>query len=64
MKKLIWLIWVITSAALLSYFAYINFYAEDKSELLIGEATHGHHQIELACESCHTDPSPTLVMLR
>ena len=56
MKKLIWLIWVITSAALLSYFAYINFYAEDKSQLLIGEATHGHHQIELACESCHTDP--------
>ena len=56
MKKIIWLVWILLSAALLSYFAYINFYSEDKSELLIGQATHGHHQIEMACESCHTDP--------
>ena len=56
MKKIIWLIWFLISAALLGYFAYINFYSEDKSDLIIGEATHGHHQIELACEACHTDP--------
>ena len=30
------------------------FLADNKSQFLIGEATHGHHQIELACESCHT----------
>lgn len=26
-----------------------------KSEFLIGEATAGHHQIELACDACHQD---------
>jgi len=56
MKKIIWLTWLAISVALLSYFAYINFYAEDKSNLLIGETTHGHYQIELACDACHTDP--------
>ena len=56
MKKIIWILWVVLSAALLGYFAYINFVSEDKTDLLIGEATHGHHQIEMACESCHADP--------
>ncbi|WP_207951857.1 cytochrome c3 family protein [Pseudomaricurvus alcaniphilus] len=37
------------------YFLYVMLAAEDKSELLIGEASHGHFQIELACSSCHTD---------
>lgn len=32
------------------------FAAEEKQDLLIGEATHGHFQIELACTACHTDP--------
>ncbi|MBX2857145.1 MAG: cytochrome c3 family protein [Cellvibrionaceae bacterium] len=29
-------------------------FAEDKSALLIGKASHGHYQIELACGACHT----------
>lgn len=28
---------------------------EDKSLFLPGETTYGHHQIELACDSCHTE---------
>jgi predicted CXXCH cytochrome family protein len=28
---------------------------DNKEILLIGEASHGHYQIELACDSCHTD---------
>ncbi len=31
------------------------FASNDKSDFLIGTATHGHHQIEMACETCHTD---------
>ena len=31
-------------------------YGEDKTELLIGETTYGHYQIEMACETCHTSP--------
>lgn len=29
---------------------------EDGKTFLPGETTHGHHQIELACSSCHTEP--------
>ncbi len=29
--------------------------SEDKSDFIIGEASHGHHQIEMACDTCHTD---------
>ena len=54
MKK-IWLIaWLVFTCSLTSYFAYALFYSPDKSLFIVGEATHGHHQIELACTSCHT----------
>lgn len=55
MKKIIWIIWIIISLSIAAYFGHTLLMAEDKSQLLIGDATHGHHQIELACESCHTD---------
>lgn len=40
---------------LAGYYTYQFQWAEDKSSLLIGETTHGHHQIELACNTCHTE---------
>ncbi len=55
MKTLMWIAWGILSVALAGYFAYTLLMADDKSTFIIGEASHGHHQIELACESCHTD---------
>lgn len=30
--------------------------ASARAALLPGQTTHGHHQIELACESCHSSP--------
>ena len=54
MRKGIWLIWIVFSVALVTGLAYLLFFADDKNALLIGEATHGHHQIEMACEACHT----------
>lgn len=56
MKKLTWILWLLLSAVLAGYFIYTLTVSEDKSELLIGEASHGHFQIEMACTSCHTDP--------
>ena len=56
MKKLLWIVWGVASLVLAGYYLNTVFVKEDKSKLLIGEATHGHFQIELACESCHTDP--------
>ncbi len=40
---------------LAGYYAYQFQWAEDKTPLLIGETTHGHHQIEMACSTCHTE---------
>ena len=54
-QSLFWIVWLVVSIMLAAYFLQKIYLAEDKSGLLIGEATHGHHQIELACDSCHTD---------
>ncbi|ARU55850.1 cytochrome [Oleiphilus messinensis] len=56
MKKTIWLVWGLLSLALASYYGYQLLMPGDKSEFLIGDASHGHFQIELDCESCHTSP--------
>lgn len=55
MKKLIWILWGLLSVSIASYFLYTLLASEDKSELLIGDTSHGHYQIELACNSCHID---------
>lgn len=55
MKKIIWLLWIIISAALLGYLSYQLWISDEQSEFLIGDSTYGHYQIELSCDSCHTD---------
>ena len=45
------LVLTVCVAALITY----NLEASNKSYFLSGEATHGHHQVELACSSCHGD---------
>lgn len=55
MKRIIWIFWVFISAILLSRYGYEMIAASEKESFLIGETTHGHYQIELACNACHTD---------
>lgn len=54
MNKTIWIAWALISISVGAYLSYTMFIAEDKSQFLIGEASHGHFQIEMACETCHT----------
>lgn len=54
MKRIFWGIWLVITVVIAGYFTYMMFYGEDKSQLLIGETTYGHHQIEMACGTCHT----------
>lgn len=54
-KYWLWILWLIFIVALGSYFSVKLFVTEDKSDFLIGEATYGHYQIEMACSTCHTD---------
>lgn len=51
-----WLIWLALTLAIATYFAVELVVEKEKPALLIGPASHGHHQIELACDSCHTSP--------
>lgn len=55
MKAAIWTLWIFLTVALLGYFANQFFFEEHKSALLIGEATYGHYQIEMTCDTCHTE---------
>lgn len=49
-----WILWLLLSSALGGYYGYA-FIGDDKAPLLPGITSHGHYQIELACDSCHGD---------
>ncbi len=60
-----WLFWGLLTLLLAAYFgiglawsgaAHHAFWQPARAALVPGPSTHGHHQIELACESCHTAP--------
>jgi hypothetical protein len=50
-----WLYWIVMLGGVVAYLAYAL--ADNEAEVyLIGDLTHGHHQIGLSCASCHTAP--------
>jgi hypothetical protein len=51
----LWIAWVVGVGVLSAGLAYQLLGAEDRSLFLPGATTSGHHQIELACESCHVE---------
>jgi hypothetical protein len=62
MRKLLWLLWLLLSIVIAGYLilgitradaARNPWLAQARLLLLPGKTTNGHHQIELACESCH-----------
>lgn len=50
-----WVIWIVASLLLTAYYANA-LVGTDKSEYLPGKTTDGHYQIEMQCDTCHTDP--------
>ena len=55
MKK-IWILWGLICLALAGYFVNQMFIQAHKTDFLIGEASYGHYQIEMACTACHNEP--------
>lgn len=51
-----WLLWGLLTLILAAYLSHRLWLSEDQSLFLLGEVMHGHHQIELACNACHTEP--------
>lgn len=50
------LLWLLLTLIGAGYFAQSLVLEESHPDFLPGETSHGHYQIELACESCHTEP--------
>lgn len=46
---------MVVSAVIAGYYSYKVFIDSDKQSLLIGEASYGHYQIQLACSACHSE---------
>jgi len=53
-KKALWGAWILMTMVLGAYFGKQLFSSDNKEVFLIGEATYGHYQIEMACETCHS----------
>ncbi len=56
MKYWIWLTWLALVATIFVYYSWRLFATDEKEQFLIGGASYGHYQIEMACETCHTSP--------
>ena len=53
----LWLIWAVTTtSAGVVLVAGMLYGGATRAKLLIGKTSSGHHQIELACNACHTQP--------
>ena len=50
------LLWLLLTLIGTGYFAQSLVIEESHPDFLPGQTSHGHYQIELACESCHTEP--------
>lgn len=48
-------LWLLLSSLLSAYLYYLFYESDDKTALLPGLTTSGHHQIEMECSACHTD---------
>ncbi|MFK7967326.1 MAG: cytochrome c3 family protein [Burkholderiaceae bacterium] len=54
-NRLLWVLWLLLSSILVTYFAHAMFSATDKTVFMPGPLSAGHHQLAQSCESCHTD---------
>ncbi len=55
-KTVLWSLWTTAVIGLSVWLSWPLIFEEQQDIFLAGAATHGHHQIELACNACHTSP--------
>jgi len=53
--KRLWLLWGLATVFLLASAAAVMAYGGPRHLFLIGKTTDAHHQMELSCNTCHTD---------
>lgn len=56
-RRTLWTAWLLATVGLIAWLAHAMLNSEtDKGLFMPGELTGGHHQLQLGCEACHTDP--------
>ncbi len=55
-KWKLWIAWLAGATALSVYLAWTLLEGEDKTVFMPGPLSDGHHQLALACDSCHSSP--------
>jgi len=56
-QRILWISWLLATIGLVAWMAYIMLIdTADKSVFMPGDLTAGHHQLQLACTACHSDP--------
>jgi len=56
-RSTLWGIWLFATIGLVAWMANVLLNPEqDQTVFMPGEMTSGHHQVQLACAACHTDP--------
>lgn len=58
-NKKFWLFWILGSAVLVGWLGFTLLWGNDKSVFMPGDLTGGHHQMGIACETCHTNDFTT-----
>ncbi len=53
---ILWTVWITLTLSAAAIVMTIVVYGGNRAFLLVGRTTDGHHQIELACDACHTTP--------
>jgi cytochrome c3-like protein len=53
-NAMLWLLWIMITVPVGLYVIAVVVYGGNRSFLLVGRTTNGHHQIELACDACHS----------
>lgn len=53
-SRYLWWLWLALNLAGGAFLVFKVFPGEDKTMFLPGETTHGHYQIEMSCDECHT----------
>ena len=51
----LWLLWLTMMLISIAYLTHLLVDGDDKTLFMPGEMTAGHHQIGIACDTCHTD---------
>lgn len=54
--RLLWIVWIIATLGFASVATARLYLSGDRTDLMPGQTDGVHHQLEIACETCHTSP--------